>query len=191
MFTRHYLDGDIETLSQVSEWILQATYSFRQKLGDAREDLVQSVHQELITYLSQNHQSIEKSFKALVWRIATHRSIDWCRRQSRHPSEDLPPDLQDGHPQALQKILSAESAALVARVMMAVKKECRDIWLRIAAGDSYQEIASALQISAGSLRVKALRCRNQAKEIRQRLEKKLLTKAPFKRHNHQGDAHDL
>ena len=154
----------------------------------ALRDVVQSVHQELISQLAGI--SIHTSFKALVWRMATHRAIDACRRLQRSGAP-ITNDLLDHAPLALGRILSLEQSHLVARIMAKVKAHCKELWQRAIAGESYQQMSEAMGFSEGALRVKMLRCRHQAHTLRLQLEKKDVTKTGVSRHNNKDGGHEL
>jgi DNA-directed RNA polymerase specialized sigma24 family protein len=48
--------------------------------------------------------------------------------------------------------------------------DCRDLWRSIAAGQSYRQMSRQLGVSEGALRVRVLRCRRRALEIRESLK---------------------
>lgn len=186
-----YREGEPRSVREVESWIRQAAHSFRSKLGDDIDDLVQTVHRELIGLVYDPSFAVETSFKALVWRMTNHRAIDATRRQQRRQVEPLDFELVSGDPPALDSMLDLEAAQLIARVMMQSKQACREIWQLIIEGQSYKAMSERLGLSEGALRVKALRCRQEAQALRAKLLKNAVTKNQLQRPTQQGDTHDL
>ena len=65
--------------------------------------------------------------------------------------------------------LSLPTTDLLTRVMERVSQECRKLWQMIFAGLSYREMSAQLDVKEGALRVRVLRCRKRALEVREEL----------------------
>ncbi len=165
-----YRDGEPDAVDTVDQWIRSATYSYRIRLGNDLDDLVQSIHMELVRLLRSEQLKIETSFKAYVWRVANHRAIDQLRRLSRqHLMQELEDSIASQARSPFQAMVDLQTAELAFAVMKRAKQACQDIWHRIVNGESYEQMGKALGMNAGALRIKALRCRQQAAKIRDQL----------------------
>ncbi len=171
-FIARYLDGDTQAIAEVDEWIQRAAWSFRRRLADRWEDVQQEIRLEIYRLLKDGRFRGESSLKSYVWRVVNHSCLDEVRSQQRWKWTDLEEtapvhELTDRR-SALQAA-GRETVDLLLRVLAAVSEECRRLWELILAGHSYREMSRELGSSEGALRVRALRCRKHAVEIRGRL----------------------
>ena len=68
-----------------------------------------------------------------------------------------------------ESTLSLGAADLLTKVLEQVSEECRRLWQMLFAGLSYREMSETLGVKAGALRVRVLRCRKRAVEVRDEL----------------------
>jgi DNA-directed RNA polymerase specialized sigma24 family protein len=103
--------------------------------------------------------------------VATHAAISRLRRDTVRQTAplDLAPAPAAGDPSALDRLLKAEADDLVIRVLAEVDPPCRDLWRALIAGRSYADVSAETGVSEGALRVRALRCRQAAVVLRDRL----------------------
>ena len=114
----------------------------------------------------------ESSLKTYLWRVVCHTCLDRLRAQSRWHWSEL-----DGMPEwEAEAILTdpdsgpaQESRDLLLRVLEQVSAECRRLWAMVLAGLSYREMSARTGVSEGALRVRVLRCRKRAVELRAEL----------------------
>lgn len=169
---RRFLDGEPEAVDTVGRWIASASAPYRMRLADCWDDLQQEIRLELVRHLGRGDFRGEASFKTYLWRVANHTCVDQLRYRRRwrwHEFDDVEQKLTgEGWVEA-----SAEGRHLdrdlAARVQREVSPECVQMWSWIAQGLSYAEMSERLGVAPGTLRVRVLRCRKKAAEIRRRL----------------------
>ena len=166
-----YLRGDPEAVATMEVWILRAARSYRRRLDHCWEDVLQDLQLEVFRLLESGRFRGEAALSTYLWRVVSHTCLDRIRSQGRRRETGLEEDgLGD-----LSTLLSSqrrqwgESLDLVQRVLAEVPVECRRLWSMVLAGHSYREMSSALDVAEGTLRVRVLRCRKKAMEIRSRL----------------------
>jgi RNA polymerase sigma factor (sigma-70 family) len=165
-----YLAGDEGAVSTLDRWIRSAARPFAGRLGSQWEDVLQQIRVETYGLLTRGRFRGDSSLKTYLWRVANHTCIDALRGHSRRQWEPLDDDCEASALEADDGTASLEVADLVLRVLNEVPEHCRVIWRMILDGLSYKEMSERLEVQEGTLRVRALRCRKQALEIRRRLE---------------------
>lgn len=169
---RRYLAGDPGAVAAVDDWILRAAASYRRRLGSAWDDALQSVRLEITSLLQRGSFRGQSSLKTYVWRIAGHTCLDVIRAQTRAAIRNAGPvdDMEiPTTASPLNDYARKETAALLLRVLDQMSEECRSLWRMILDGLGYQEMSRTLGLTEGNLRVKVLRCRRKAVEVRDRL----------------------
>lgn len=166
-----YLAGETEAVRQVDAWIESAARSFRRRLRLEWEDLMQDLRLEIYRLLERGAFRGESQLKTYLWRVVNRSCIDRIRAARRRDHAELDDDAAT--PAALQRseALASWSASrdLLRRVLEQMSEECKQIWRMIAVGMSYREMSESLAVAEGTLRVRALRCREKARELRRRL----------------------
>ena len=102
--------------------------------------------------------------------VVTHKCIDRLRALDRRQwldIEDL--DLPAGRPSPLEELAAAETADLALRILEQTPESCRELWQMLQQGLRYREMSQRLGIAEGTLRVRVLRCRKRALELREKL----------------------
>lgn len=165
-----FLSGDEEVIRTVDGWISQAAWSYRQRLAEDWEDIFQEVRLELTRLLSGSHFRGEASLKTYLWRVVNHTCIDRLRSSSRWRWEGLE-DLD--HRGVLAEKASQgkrnEFRDLLMRVVNQSSEACRELWKMVLDGHSYREMSEMLGVAEATLRVRVLRCRKRAIEVRDSL----------------------
>lgn len=169
---RRFLRGDPGTLDEVDGWIRGASWSFRAKLGEDWEDVLQDVRLEVTRLLQDGAFRGDSSLKTYLWYVVSHACLDQLRARRRWSWTDLDDATDRLENEGLH--LPAASAGhadrdLIARVLADASAECRKMWSFLLAGFSYAEMSERLEIAAGTLRVRVLRCRKKANEARRSL----------------------
>ena len=156
------LAGEGEAIRQVQSWIQLAASGFRRKLDFEWDDLQQEFMLEVLEELRNGAWSGEGPLRAFVRRCVVHSCIDRVRYRDRWKMRDLSVVERRTHPSY------ADRTNYLALLDLARKlpDECRRMWRMIAEGLSYEEMAEALGVRAGTLRVRVLRCRRKATELR-------------------------
>jgi RNA polymerase sigma factor (sigma-70 family) len=165
-----FVAGDREAVATIDRWIGRAAASYRRRLGDHFEDVLQDVRLEVTRLLRDRRFRGESSLKTYLWRVTAHTCLDRIRAGGRWSFVDY--DGEDGElalPARLAAPPPAERSAerdLLLRVLNRMGEECRRLWSMVIEGLSYREMSGATGISEGALRVRVLRCRKRALEVR-------------------------
>lgn len=167
-----YLDGESEAVEIVDRWITGAARSYRRRLGDRWEDVVQEARLETFRLLRDRRFRGESKLSTFLWRVVSHTCLDALRaleRRGRFAVNASDESLESLGGRVEDRASAYEVTDLVLRIMEEVPAHCREIWALILEGKSYREMSQQLGVSDGALRVRALRCRRQALEARERL----------------------
>lgn len=167
-----YLAGDLSAVSRVDGWLERAASSYRRRLRDQWDDVLQDVRLEVTRLLRDGRFRGESSLKTYLWRVTSHTCLDRLRARSRwtwveYDGEGADPALTARPPQ--ERVWSAERDLLL-RVLSRMSEDCRKLWKMVIAGLSYREMSHRTGVSEGALRVRVLRCRKKAHEVRGELE---------------------
>jgi RNA polymerase sigma factor (sigma-70 family) len=168
-----YLDGEPGAVAQIDQWIERAARSFRRRLSSEWEDVLQSIRVEVFKLLQKGDFRAESHVRTYLWKVTNHSCLDFIRRQERWRWTELSEYgqlLEASSLRAHEVASERETVDLLLRIAAETGEQCRQIWRLLIAGSSYREMSSELGVSEGALRVRALRCRKQAWEIRARLE---------------------
>jgi RNA polymerase sigma factor (sigma-70 family) len=171
-FIAAYLDGDAAALAETDRWIRSAARPYYRRLSFQWDDVLQDVRLEVYKALSSRQFRGEANVKTYIWRVVNHSCLDLVRKASRWRWTDIEdsPEVQklaDRRDQ--EETISLAMTDLLTRVMEQVSDECRRLWQMILDGLSYREMGAALEVKEGALRVRVLRCRKKAVEVRQAL----------------------
>jgi RNA polymerase sigma factor (sigma-70 family) len=158
-----FLAGDPAVVAEVAEWVRQAAAPFRRRLAFEWEDVLQQSLADLTADLRAGRFRAEGSLRGYVWRSVNHSCLDRLRRHRRwrfEPIVELEPASPEPSPfaDAARRQTSRRILALVA----ALPAHCRELWSMILDGLSYREMGERLAVAEGTLRVRVLRCRQQA-----------------------------
>lgn len=169
--TSRFLEGAPEAVHQIDGWIRSAAFPYRRRLSNEWDDLCQDLRLEVFQLLQNGKFRGESRLKTYVWRVVSHSCLDRCRARSRNREVDT--DLDDVSllmpPRPAAQGSTAIQRNLLLRVLEEMSEDCRRLWQMIAQGFSYKEMSAKLGVSPGALRVRVLRCRQKAQEVRERL----------------------
>ncbi len=167
-----YLRGDPEAIATVDGWISRAAWPYQRRLAHRWDDVLQDVRVEVTRLLQRQEFRGGSSLKTYLWRVVNHTCLDQIRGQSRWQWADLEAlDHGEGPPLEPRPSLQREEEVrdLLLRVWGRMSRDCRDLWIMIAAGLSYREMGQRLTVAEGTLRVRVLRCREKASTVREEL----------------------
>jgi len=165
-----FLDGDAATAGLVETWVKTATRHYRGSLGEDWHDAVQETLLRMTDLLRSKKFEGRSRLRTYVWRVAHHVCIDRSRARARRrlrPLDEL--GLSASGSGVLESMVRDERVALGLRVLVELTEDCRRLFQMVGEGMSYGEIGERLGLRPGTLRVRALRCRKRALEIRDRL----------------------
>jgi RNA polymerase sigma-70 factor, ECF subfamily len=162
-----FLSGQTESHRQVDRWIREVVASRGLRLGADADDVAQDVHRKLLTALRESRFEGRSSLRTYVWRVAQSTAIDHLRARSRRaasPLEAAPePAATQASPEAALE--QKERQQVLREVFASLGEDCRRLWaLMIYEELPYAAIARRLGISEGNVKVRALRCREKARQ---------------------------
>ena len=166
-----YLRGEAKAVATMEVWILRAARSYRRRLNHCWEDVLQDLQLEVYRLLSAGRFRGDSALSTYLWRVVSHTCLDRIRAQGRQREDELD---EDGLGEMAAQVSGQrrqwdDSRDLVQRVLTQVPEECKRLWGMILAGHSYREMSAELDVAEGTLRVRVLRCRKKALEVRCRL----------------------
>lgn len=171
-FVDRYLRGERDAHDTVEGWITCAARPYRRRLGERWDDLLQDVRLEVTRLLQKGTFRGESSLKTYLWRVVCHTCLDHLRGQARWQWTEID-GLHEREAEAVltdsEPALKQESKDLLLRVIERVSDECRRLWAMVLDGLSYREMSDKTGVSEGALRVRVLRCRKRAVELRAEL----------------------
>jgi RNA polymerase sigma-70 factor, ECF subfamily len=99
----------------------------------------------------------EKGFRSWVFTVARHRTVDWRRREARHPAALLPPEAlperseqDDAADPVLEAISTREALALIAELPA---DQAEVVTLRVVGGLDVPQVAAIVGKRPGAVRV--------------------------------------
>jgi RNA polymerase sigma factor (sigma-70 family) len=175
ILTEQFLQGDRTAQGQVEDWIGRAARPFRRRLGERWDDTLQDVRLEVVRLLRQGSFRGESTLKTYLWRVVAHTCLDRLRSQTRWKWTELDglegweADSLLAERDPVRDDLAPEAKDLLLRVLEQVSEDCRRLWSMVVAGHSYREMSQRTGVPEGALRVRVLRCRKRAVELRTHL----------------------
>lgn len=164
------LDGDADTIARVRTWIRAAFQAYRKRLGNELEDLEQEILLELTEALREGRFRGSSTLRTYVRTYVHHKGIDRLRALGRRTWVDIESlELPAPAPTALEQLSRSEQVAVALRVQERVPQPCRELWQMLRQGLSYREMSRRLGVAEGALRVRVLRCRQRALELREKI----------------------
>jgi RNA polymerase sigma-70 factor (ECF subfamily) len=167
-------DGDTQQLGILFERHHARLYQFCLRMTGSPalgEDLVQDVFTRMLRY-SRTFRADSK-FLPWAYRLARNATNDHFRKHRHEPPapapEDAPPQV-DESPGAQERLVEAESAALLRRALLELPEDKREV-LVLSRFHSlkYQEIAELLECSEGAVKVRVHRAVKQLRETYEEL----------------------
>jgi len=131
--------------------------------------LRQDVLTELTSLFRQGSFRGDSALISYIWRITNHACIRQMRNLRRW-APDLDGMLdrrQDGGQTPADILLGQDRIDSIRRVAAQLPAECRELWRRVLAGESYEKMSADLGLAEGTLRVRVLRCRRKAQSLRE------------------------
>lgn len=166
-----FLRGEADAIGTVDGWISRAAWPYQRRLAHRWDDVLQDVRLEITRLLSQGKFRGESSLRTYLWRVINHTCLDQIRGESKRQWTDLE-EIEKGTggpPPADPASARQEDRDLLWRVLERVSHDCREMWRMILAGLSYRDMSVRLGVAEGTLRVRALRCREKALVLRAEL----------------------
>ena len=163
---RSFLAGKRHAVARIDGWLVGAASPYQRRLGEGWDDVLQDLRLEVTRLLREERFRGEASLRTYLSRVASHACLNRIRSQERWQWEevdDARPDPAGGGAEA------RVSRDLLLRILGRTPAECRRLWTMILEGYDYKEMSERLGVKAGALRVRVLRCRRQAVDLRDQL----------------------
>lgn len=165
-----FLQGETDAIGIVDGWIARAAWPYQRRLANRWDDVLQDVRLEITRLLSQGKFRGESSLRTYLWRVINHTCLDQIRAESKRQWTDLEElEKGTGGPPPDPAPTRQEDRDLLWRVLERIPRDCREMWRMILAGLSYRDMSLRLGVAEGTLRVRALRCREKALALRAEL----------------------
>lgn len=168
-----FLAGEPAAVGEVDGWLARAATSFRRRLGEQFEDALQDVRLEVTRLLQEGRFRGDSSLKTYLWRVTAHTCLDRLRAGSRWSFVEYDGETagaaDPAAPLPRQPRPWNADRDLLLRVLARMEEECRRLWSMLIEGLSYREMSQETGVSEGALRVRVLRCRRRAQEVRDEL----------------------
>ncbi len=167
-----FLDGDKETVEIVDSWIRRSAQPYRRRLESRWDDVLQDLRLKVTQLLQQERFQGRSSLKTYLRSVVSHACLNEIRAAEKWHWTDLETLEQrpGGYSKAAGSLAAAESKGLLLRILQQTSAHCRDLWSMIFEGFSYSEMSERLGVSSGTLRVRVLRCRKRALELRDQVQ---------------------
>ena len=172
-FIQTYLDGEPEAVAEVDQWIQASARAYYRRLSAHWDDVLQDVRLEVFQALGRGEFRGEAQLRTYVWRVVSHTCLDRVRAAGRWRWTDVETSTEAqeiAEVRETEREVTVETADLLSRVLLAVSEDCRRLWHMLVEGLTYREMSERVGVSEGALRVRVLRCRRRAAEIRRQLE---------------------
>ena len=168
-----FLAGEPAAVAEVDGWLARAASAYRRRLGDQLEDALQDVRLEVTRLLQEGKFRGDSSLKTYLWRVTAHTCLDRLRAGSRWSFVEYDGESAEAADPAAASIALPRGwfaeRDLLLRVLARMEEECRRLWSMLIEGHSYREMSDETGVSEGALRVRVLRCRRRAQEVRDEL----------------------
>lgn len=167
---KDFVSGTPQAAETIASWIRCAALSFRQRFGDDWEDVVATATLQVTEALLDGRFQGQGSLQGYVRRVSLTTCLDRLRSLQRWKWTELDAELLPTSPHSpADAVEAAEAWRLARQILDKVPEDCVRLWRMLIDGQSYKQMAEQLGIAAGTLRVRVLRCRRRAQEIRQQL----------------------
>jgi RNA polymerase sigma factor (sigma-70 family) len=163
------LRGDDSSMATIDGWIRRAAMPFRRRLEHQWDDLLQDLRLEVFRLLKEERFRGDSSLRSYLWQVVGHSCLDRIRSARRWRWTDLEEAVTvdaELPPSTSRPPTWNATRDLLMRVLERMPQACRRLWEMIYAGWSYPEMSRRVGVSEGALRVRVLRCRRRAGEVR-------------------------
>ena len=163
--------GHSDAYHLIDKWILPRVKALTWGLDEHFDDIVQDIRIGIWTNLKGRQFKFESSLKTYVTRIASYTCIDYLRAKSAKKLVPSDPSEEGDNPEEARR--KREQRKLLWRVHRLMSRNCQSLWRMLYWEElSYQEIAQKLSIPIGTVGQRIHRCKNAARDLREKLEKR-------------------
>ena len=165
-----FLAGEAEIVAAVRRAI-RVAFSAHSLAAADLEDVEQDSLSALLIAVREGRFRGESTLASYARRIAHYKCIDRVRLRGRRPSEPLGDDQAEiaGEDPRARELGATDTNRLLKALESELRPECLELLRRVADGQNYADMAAAMGIKEGTLRVRISRCRKAALEVRNRV----------------------
>ncbi|MFH1686624.1 MAG: sigma-70 family RNA polymerase sigma factor [bacterium] len=137
------------------------------------DDIAQDCMVKILTNLSGGRFEGRSSFKTYVYTIVRRTCIDYYRAARAVEAADIEHvTLVDESDTPEEKVLNDDRRRTAARVLLALPKDCRQLWRTIFMGRrNYRQAADLLGLKEGTVKRRMWECRQMARQSVAAMEK--------------------
>ena len=160
-FTEKIKHGDKSAFEELVTQYQSKVFSLCMGLVSNREDAL-DLTQEVFIKIYRNAKSFKGDSKLSTWiyRITKNTCIDFLRKEKRITLEELPDFAADPAPSPFETVAALEDREKVRAAIAKLPVNFRSVLLMREYADlSYEEIASAAEISVGTVKSRISRAR--------------------------------
>jgi len=172
LLIQRFLEGDARAVAEITAWVERAAWPFRSRLLDQWEDLCQDLLMTMTRIFKQGRFRGDARLRSYLGRVVVSTCMDRMRSRSRWQWLEFD-DTLNGLEEEIASLrfdrARFEDRDLIRQVLRRIDKDCKKLWMMIAAGLSYTEMSRRMGAKSGTLRVKVNRCRQRAVELRDEL----------------------
>lgn len=154
-------DGDVAAFETLARRYGPLMRAYARRLARSHEEADDVVQDSLVTaWKDIGSLQDGTAVKAWLMKIVGHRAVDTGRRRKVHENFDDRPEAPDHAPGPEQAAVARSARRALNSALARLPEEQRRCWvLREFGGQSYEEIAATLGISAASVRGRLARAR--------------------------------
>ena len=168
LLARRAGDGDMDAFEVLARRYGAMMRAYARRILGAHDD-ADDVVQEALVQAWKQIGGLRDTAAVRPWlmRITGNRALDVLRRRKPHTALEHVPDLHDPAPGPEKSAVAGSRSRALERALAALPEEQRRCWvLRELGGQSYEDIAEALNISSATVRGRLARARTTlAKEM--------------------------
>ncbi len=140
---------------------------------EERKDLVQDVHEKLLTNLQGRYYRGE-GMRTYVSRIAKNTCVVYDRIKRRLETADITTmELPDPNPDPLRQLLDVERLRTGEMIFRELDHSCKRLLIMVFIRRlRYRDIAQRLSCSENAIKVRVFRCLQKVKKLRDKIEKR-------------------
>ena len=160
------LRGDSDSFGTVRRWIRAAAGPYRPALGADLEDLEQEILVSVVESLREGRFEGRSQLGTYVKKAVVYRCLNRIRDRRKRvfvPPEDAHLEWRGVDP--YRAAADREELERALDILSETSEACRELWRLLARGLSYGAMSERLGVTAGTLRVRVLRCRQKALDL--------------------------
>lgn len=157
--------GEPAAIAQLQGWISHAASTFRPRLGEQYEVVLQQVSVEIERCLTQGSVRDEMDLRKLIWRVTARTCLERLRAPRRLSFAQAERRDVAGPNVSHRRASFAQDPNLLMRILALTGEECQRLWSMVVDGRSPREMSEQTGLSEKTVRMRVMRCRQRAEEV--------------------------